>query len=130
MRTAAFPKRRGKNGDAGDPERENDSECAEVGVGRDGRGPVPREEVDMLSTFRRGPLIEDTERASGLTSEGRPLSGGVATVPFGGAETGDGNSGGLVTSSACTSPSVHCKCKMIDLVAHYDAVSRLVRFKC
>ena len=74
--------------------------------------------MDAVETFSddlRGVLSEDVERAKGL---GRPLiaeNGEVSPLGFEGVSIVVG----LATvASALASPSVHCRCKITDLVAH------------
>ena len=76
--------------------------------------PVP--ETDVASEVRREGAAEDVERA-------RP---DIVRVRNSGCTLGDSGVLGLVGSPFTTgfvSPSVHCKCKMADLVAHWQTTS-------
>lgn len=91
----AAPARENERAPDSDPDMEPDV------IGNDGLDANPLDDVDMLSTFRRGAPIElDAERPSGLTRDGRPLSGAVALDPSWPPKSGEGTSKdvGLATS--------------------------------
>lgn len=73
-------------------------------------------ETDVASEVRREGAAEDVERA-------RP---DIVRVRNSGCTLGDSGVLGLVGSpltAGLVSPSVHCKCKMADLVAHWQTTS-------
>jgi len=73
-------------------------------------------ETDVASEVRREGAAEDVERA-------RP---DMVRARNSGCALGDNGTFGLVGSPFTTgfaSPSVHCKCKMADLVAHWRTIS-------
>ena len=73
-------------------------------------------ETDVASVVRREGAAEDVERA-------KP---DIVRARNSGCALGDNGVLGLVSSPCTTgfaSPSVHCKCKMADLVAHWQTIS-------
>jgi len=76
------------------------------------------DEVETLSELRRvGVIYEDVER----DSEGFICGSNMEAMRLGDCRTADAGSKlvGEETKVDWSSPSVHCKCRMTDFVAHY-----------
>lgn len=121
VRMAAWPKRTAKMG-AGVPIRERGVRGLVGVTGSEGRPFAGVAAVDRLERFKdvlRGPLREEVDLAKGFGRPFRAEAGEVSPLGLAGVST----EVGLVTvASAFVSPSVHCKCRITDFVAHWHYI--------